>query len=190
MSWCEKTIIAEREQTVTPLSRETPLLDVPRGSGVHVLFWHNVLSIQWFPVCKVLLLLRPQGEVNRLAIRTGNFCKMGTTNSLVNLWELQLARDVQNRLFPAARPSIPGLDYYSDWRPASITSGDYLDYFEMDEGNLGLAIGDVGGRGLQAALLTASLHSIVRALRFSQQGSLGEFVSTIDELFSEIAPDN
>lgn len=115
---------------------------------------------------------------------------MGTPNPLINLQESQLAREVQNRIFPSARPSIPGLDYYSDWRPASSVGGDYLDYFEMDEGNFGLAIGEVSGKGLEAALLTTSLHSIVRALRFSQSGSVAEFVATVDELFCEVCPDN
>jgi sigma-B regulation protein RsbU (phosphoserine phosphatase) len=82
------------------------------------------------------------------------------------------------------------LDYYGDWRPASGVSSDYLDYFEMDEGNFGIAIGDVSARGLQAALLTSALHSIVRALRFSQSGNIADFVATVDELFCEVSPDN
>lgn len=114
---------------------------------------------------------------------------METTNPAVTLWEAHVALEVQNRIFPSARPSIPGLDYYSDWRPGLGAGGDYLDYFEMDEGHFGLAIGDVSGKGLQAALLTSSLHSIVRALRFSQKGSVAEFMSTIDELFCEVCPD-
>ena len=105
-------------------------------------------------------------------------------------WEMQVAREVQNRIFPAERPHITGLDYYSDWRPARGLSGDYLDYFEMPDGNLGLAIGDVAGKGLAAALLTSSLHSTARALRLSHAYSLSDFVSTIDELFYEICPDN
>jgi sigma-B regulation protein RsbU (phosphoserine phosphatase) len=116
---------------------------------------------------------------------------MGSLHPILNhLPESQLAREVQNRIFPSARPSIPGLDYYGDWRPASGVGGDYLDYFEMDEGNFGLAIGDVSGSGMQAALLTATLHSIVRALRFSQNSSVAEFVATVDELFCEVCPDN
>ena len=59
--------------------------------------------------------------------------------------EIELAREVQNRTFPLTRPRIAGLDYYSDWRPARGLSGDYLDFFELPEGNLGLAIGDVAG---------------------------------------------
>jgi len=105
-------------------------------------------------------------------------------------WEMEIARDVQNRIFPAERPRITGLDYYGDWRPARGLSGDYLDYFEMPYGNLGLAIGDVAGKGLAAALLTSSLHSMARALRLSHGDSLAELVTAIDEMFYEICPDN
>jgi sigma-B regulation protein RsbU (phosphoserine phosphatase) len=105
-------------------------------------------------------------------------------------WEMELAREVQNRTFPTTRPRIAGLDYFSDWRPARGLSGDYLDYFELPEGNLGLAIGDVSGKGLAAALLTSSLHSLARALRHYQHGSLSELTAAIDELFYEVCPDS
>ncbi len=115
---------------------------------------------------------------------------MATPNPSAILWEAQFAREVQDRIFPSARPSIPNLDYYSDSRRAHSVSGDYLDYFEVDVGNLCLAIGDVAGKGLHAALLTASLHSIVRALRFSRTGSLANFVAAVDELLREVCPDD
>jgi phosphoserine phosphatase RsbU/P len=105
-------------------------------------------------------------------------------------WELELAREVQNRAFPTTRPRIAGLDYYSDWRAARGLSGDYLDYFALPEGNLGLAIGDVAGKGLAAALLTSSLHSLARALRPHQHGNLSELTAAIDELFYEVCPDS
>src|SRR5580704_1210354 len=96
--------------------------------------------------------------------------------------EMEMAREIQSRAFPTTRPRIAGLDYYSDWRPARGLSGDYLDYFELPEGNLGLAIGDVAGKGLAAALLTSSLHSLARALRHGY-GSLAGMVSAIDTMF-------
>jgi sigma-B regulation protein RsbU (phosphoserine phosphatase) len=115
---------------------------------------------------------------------------MATTNPSAILWESQFAREVQDRIFPSARPSIPNLEYYSDSRRANNGNGDYLDYFEVDDGNFCVAIGDVEGKGLHAALLTASLHSIVRALRFSHSGGLSKFVATVDELFREVCPDD
>ena len=104
--------------------------------------------------------------------------------------EMELARQVQNHIIPSTRPRVAGLDYYSDWRPARGLSGDYLDYFELPDKNLGLAIGDVAGKGLAAALLAASLHSMARALRHSQYGSLSSLTSSIDELFYEVCPES
>jgi sigma-B regulation protein RsbU (phosphoserine phosphatase) len=104
--------------------------------------------------------------------------------------ELEIARSVQERTFPATRPVISGLDYFADWRPAGTVSGDYIDYFEMNDGDLGLAVGHVSGHGIPAALLTSSLHSLVRALRFARTSSLRVLVRTIDKLFAEVCPDN
>jgi sigma-B regulation protein RsbU (phosphoserine phosphatase) len=105
--------------------------------------------------------------------------------------DLEAARSVHERFFPTVRPVIPGLDYYGDWRPArGGASGDYIDYFEMNDGSLGLAIGDVSGEGVPAALLTSSLHSMIRALRFARTFSLKTLVHNIDTLFSEVCPDN
>ena len=104
--------------------------------------------------------------------------------------QMERAREIQCRTFPSARPHIAGLDYYSDWRPARGLSGDYLDYFELPDGALGLALGDVSGKGLAAALLTSSLHSLARALRHGQGGSLSVLTAAIDEMFYEVCPDS
>jgi sigma-B regulation protein RsbU (phosphoserine phosphatase) len=69
-------------------------------------------------------------------------------------------------------------------------SGDYLDYFQLPDGNLGMAIGDVAGKGLAAALLTSSLHSMARALRHYQHGSLSDLIASLDELFYEVCPES
>jgi phosphoserine phosphatase RsbU/P len=104
--------------------------------------------------------------------------------------ELEIARNIQERNFPAVRPVIPGLDYFADSRPAHGAAGDYIDYFAIEGGQLGLAVGDVSGKGVPAALLTASLHSLIRALRFAQNASLRALVRTIDKLFAEVCPAN
>lgn len=100
------------------------------------------------------------------------------------------AQSVKDRFFPTERPVIPGLDYYGDLRPAEGTSGDYIDYFEMNDGNLGLAVGDVSGKDVPGSLLAASLHSMIRALRYARTFSLKILVRNIDKLFSEIGPDS
>ena len=97
---------------------------------------------------------------------------------------------MKDRFFPTERPVIPGLDYYGDLRPAEGTSGDYIDYFEMNDGNLGLAVGDVSGKDVPGSLLAASLRSMIRALRYARTFSLKILVRNIDKLFSEIGPDS
>ncbi len=53
-------------------------------------------------------------------------------------------RETQRRMWPPARPAVPGLDYHSGWRFSGSHDVDYLDYFETDGGNFSLVIGDVG----------------------------------------------
>ncbi len=96
---------------------------------------------------------------------------------------------MRERTFPTAHPVIPGLDYFGDWRPAHGASGDYIDYFKMKDGNLGLAVGDVRGKGVPPALLKTSLHSMMRALRVARNYSLKALMRTIDKIFSEVCPD-
>jgi sigma-B regulation protein RsbU (phosphoserine phosphatase) len=92
-------------------------------------------------------------------------------------------------IFPCERPSVPGLDYYEDWRLARGASGDYLDYFDTAGGYLELAIGDVAGKGLSGALRT-SLHDLVRAMRLEEGFGPADLMPTIDKAFYRTCPDN
>jgi phosphoserine phosphatase RsbU/P len=92
-------------------------------------------------------------------------------------------------IFPCERPSVPGLDYYEDWRLARGASGDYLDYFDTDGGYLELAIGDVAGKRLSGALRT-SLHDLVRAMRLGDGFGPGDLMPTIDKAFYRSCPEN
>ena len=82
--------------------------------------------------------------------------------------ELEIAREVQEHLFPQRLPPVPGLDYCGRCRPAREVGGDYYDFLELPEGRLGIAIGDVSGKGVGAALMMASLEASLRG-----QASLG-----------------
>jgi phosphoserine phosphatase RsbU/P len=78
--------------------------------------------------------------------------------------ELEIARDVQEHLFPQRLPPAPGLDYCGQCRPAREVGGDYYDFLELPGGRLGIAIGDVSGKGVGAALMMAGLEASLRAL--------------------------
>jgi sigma-B regulation protein RsbU (phosphoserine phosphatase) len=78
--------------------------------------------------------------------------------------ELEIAREVQEHLFPQRLPTVPGLDYCGQCRPAREVGGDYYDFLELPDGRLGIAVGDVSGKGVGAALMMASLEASLRAL--------------------------
>jgi sigma-B regulation protein RsbU (phosphoserine phosphatase) len=78
--------------------------------------------------------------------------------------ELEIAREVQEHLFPQRLPLAAGLDYCGECRPAREVGGDYYDFLELSHGRLGIAIGDVSGKGVGAALMMASLEASLRAL--------------------------
>ena len=74
--------------------------------------------------------------------------------------EIEIAREVQQRLFPQVVPMVSGVELAGRCRPASEVGGDYYDLIEMGGGHLGFAIGDVSGKGISAALIMASLRSL------------------------------
>src|SRR5579863_6718539 len=78
--------------------------------------------------------------------------------------ELEIAREVQEHLFPQRLPPVLGLDYCGQCWPAREVGGDYYDFLELSDGRLGIAIGDVSGKGVGAALMMASLEASLRAL--------------------------
>ncbi|WP_158615470.1 PP2C family protein-serine/threonine phosphatase [Acidipila sp. EB88] len=81
--------------------------------------------------------------------------------------ELAIAQEVQNNLFPHAPIALHGFEVHGVCKPARSVSGDYYDFIVGEEGVLCLALGDISGKGISAALLMASLHSAVRAYRFA-----------------------
>ncbi|MGH9732666.1 MAG: PP2C family protein-serine/threonine phosphatase [Candidatus Acidiferrales bacterium] len=76
--------------------------------------------------------------------------------------ELTIAREVQTQLFPRALPEMAGLELAAVCRAARVVSGDYYDFMNLGRSRLGLAIADISGKGISAALLMASLQAALR----------------------------
>ncbi|MBL8178845.1 MAG: PP2C family protein-serine/threonine phosphatase [Bryobacterales bacterium] len=76
--------------------------------------------------------------------------------------ELEIAREVQNQLYPRTVPLMKTLHLNAFCNPARMVSGDYYDYQRLDEGRVTIAIGDVAGKGISAALLMATVQSALR----------------------------
>jgi sigma-B regulation protein RsbU (phosphoserine phosphatase) len=81
--------------------------------------------------------------------------------------ELSIAQEVQANLFPRGRIALPMLELHGVCLPARTVSGDYYDFLLFGNTGLGVALGDISGKGISAALLMATLHSAVRAYRFA-----------------------
>ncbi|MGD0090559.1 MAG: GAF domain-containing SpoIIE family protein phosphatase [Planctomycetota bacterium] len=78
--------------------------------------------------------------------------------------ELDLAHSIQQRLLPRQSPQVKGLDVAGANIPATETSGDYFDYIPLPGGRLAVAIADVTGHGLGAALVMTAARAYIRAL--------------------------
>ncbi len=76
--------------------------------------------------------------------------------------DLETAREIQSILLPASSPEIPGYEVSGLNIPARQVSGDYFDYLRVDDHRWGVAIADVSGKGIPAALITGMCRSILR----------------------------
>jgi sigma-B regulation protein RsbU (phosphoserine phosphatase) len=97
--------------------------------------------------------------------------------------ELSIAQEVQANLFPHSAVDLPTLELHGVCRPARSVSGDYYDFLVFQEdvpsvdggrptrraAGVGIALGDISGKGISAALLMATLHSAVRAYQFASE---------------------
>ncbi len=104
--------------------------------------------------------------------------------------ELEIAREVQERLFPQDLSPVPGLEYAGYCRPALGVGGDYYDFLKLDGGRFGVAIGDVSGKGIPAALLMASLQASLRGQTMAGNRDLAALFRNLNKLIFEASPTN
>jgi sigma-B regulation protein RsbU (phosphoserine phosphatase) len=84
--------------------------------------------------------------------------------------ELRIAQDIQHALFPEESPAGPGWAASAHFRPARELGGDLYDFYDMGAGLLGVATGDVAGKGVPAALYAAFASGTVRSRAFERRG--------------------
>jgi phosphoserine phosphatase RsbU/P len=99
--------------------------------------------------------------------------------------EIEIAREVQQRLFPQSLPQIKNVSLAGMCRPALEVGGDYYDLVELEDGHLGFAIGDVSGKGISAALIMASLRASLRGLILDDPGDLARMMQKVNRLVYE-----
>ncbi len=104
--------------------------------------------------------------------------------------ELEIAREVQERLFPQKFPKVAGVDCFGFCRPARGVGGDYYDFIDLPDGRLGIAIGDVSGKGIAAALLMASLQASLRGQTMAGVSDLAELMKNVNKLVYDASQSN
>jgi sigma-B regulation protein RsbU (phosphoserine phosphatase) len=104
--------------------------------------------------------------------------------------EVEIAREVQERLFPQKFPPISGIDYAGACRPALGVGGDYYDFLALPGGQLGIAVGDVSGKGIAAALMMASLQASLRGEATRAPENLATLISNVNRQVFETSSSN
>jgi serine phosphatase RsbU (regulator of sigma subunit) len=104
--------------------------------------------------------------------------------------ELEIAKQVQARLFPQNFPTLRTLDYAGACIQARQVGGDYYDFFALGQGRLGLFVGDISGKGIAAALLMANLQANLRSQFALAREEPQRFLQSVNRLFFENTVDS
>ena len=104
--------------------------------------------------------------------------------------ELEIAKQVQARLFPQTAPLLKTLDYAGICVQAREIGGDYYDFLDLGRKRLGLLIGDISGKGIAAALLMANLQANLRSQCAMASDHPERFLRSVNQLFYENTADS
>jgi sigma-B regulation protein RsbU (phosphoserine phosphatase) len=104
--------------------------------------------------------------------------------------EMEIAREVQERLFPQQMPELTGASVAGACRAALGVGGDYYDVIRLEDGRIGLAVGDVSGKGISAALLMASLRASLRGVTLDNPRDFAKLMHKVNVLVYEASASN
>jgi serine phosphatase RsbU (regulator of sigma subunit) len=103
--------------------------------------------------------------------------------------ELRMARSIQQASLPKEVPKLEGWQITPYYQPAREVGGDFYDFFQLEDGRLGIVVGDATGKGVPAALVMASTRSMLRAVAQASNYSPGEVLRRVnDPLVTDIPP--
>jgi len=101
--------------------------------------------------------------------------------------ELEIARQVQQTFLPVSNPVIEGFELYASCKPASEVGGDYYEFIQVDDHNVAVSIGDVSGKGFQAAFFMTLVKGYTQSLAESNLDPK-TFLTRVNSLFYRNAP--
>ena len=103
--------------------------------------------------------------------------------------EIEIAKEVQARLFPQSQPPLKSLEYAGLCIQARQVGGDYYDFLNLGSGRLGFVIGDISGKGIAAALLMANLQANLRSQCAIALDQPQRLMCAVNHLFCDNTPD-
>jgi len=103
--------------------------------------------------------------------------------------DLAQAADIQTNMLPEKAPVLPGADLAGFNAPCRTVGGDYYDFFAYPDGKVGLALGDVSGKGMPASLLMMALQACVQVLA-EEPGHLASFMTRLNKATCAKCPSN
>ena len=104
--------------------------------------------------------------------------------------ELHVARRIQQASLPEAVPALEGWEIYPSYLPAREVGGDFYDFLELEDGRLGLVMGDATGKGVPAALVMSTTCGMIRAVTQASDYSPGEVLQRVNEALATRIPAN
>jgi serine phosphatase RsbU (regulator of sigma subunit) len=104
--------------------------------------------------------------------------------------ELHVARRIQQASLPEVVPELEGWEIAPSYRPAREVGGDFFDFLELEEGRLGLVVGDATGKGVPAALVMSTTCGMLRAVTQASDYSPGEVLQRVNEALTTRIPAN
>ena len=104
--------------------------------------------------------------------------------------ELHVARRIQQASLPEAVPALEGWEIYPSYLPAREVGGDFFDFLELEDGRLGLVVGDATGKGVPAALVMSTTCGMIRAVTQASDYSPGEVLQRVNEALATRIPAN
>jgi len=152
--------------------------------------------LPWFSQLKGLGALGTQPEALALELPKmplAQRCQLlsGLCNMVTHyVQEVESSACVQQELLPERPPTLPGVEIAVRYLPMLGVSGDYYDLLPLSESRIGLAIGDVCGKGMGAALLMASVCATLRQQVRSDPTGVGELLTHLNQVMYRDAPEH
>jgi len=145
-----------------------------------------VLSLLFFGITLLVVRSRTRAEHYSKDLEVANEELESFYNSVEQ--ELGTARSIQHALLPKDLPKLEGWKIAYHYQPAREVGGDFYDFLRLDDGRVGLVIGDVSGKGIAAALVMANTQSVLRAVARRGNIAPGRVLAEANEVLYAYIP--